>query len=173
MKTEHYLPRALRFSKKEPEMYPAQEQDAVYMARCLELARRALEAGEVPVGALIVQDAEIIAQAYNRREETGNALHHAEVLCIDAACKRNRSWRLDHCTLYVTLEPCPMCAGAIFNARIPRVVYGAADHRAGALGSVLNLNRYPLNHHITLTGNVCGTECLALLREFFAGKRQP
>lgn len=146
--------------------------DEQFMRRALELAERAWFLGEVPVGAVIVRDGTILAEGYNLRETAKNALRHAELDAIDAACRTLGGWRLPRCTLYVTLEPCPMCAGAIVNARIGRVVYGASDARTGALGSVLNLNFYPLNHKISLEKGVCEAECRALLQRFFAARRK-
>ena len=147
------------------------ERDAVFMRRALELAREAAAAGEVPVGCVIVRGGEILAEGRNRRETDKNALAHAELEAIGAACRRLGGWRLSGCTLYVTLEPCSMCAGAIVNARVPRVVYGAKDARAGAMGSVLNVNSYPLNHKAEVTGGVEEAECAALLRSFFLARR--
>ncbi len=132
---------------------------------------RAAEMGEVPVGAVIVRGGEVIAAAGNRRENDHRATAHAELLAIEAACERVGSWRLSDCVLYVTLEPCPMCAGAIVNARVGRVVFGCKDARAGAMGSVLNLPSYPLNHRPRLTVGVCEEECRAILRKFFEARR--
>ncbi len=148
------------------------EQDRVYMSQCLELARGAAQADEVPVGALIVRDGQVIATAANRRETDKCATHHAEVLAIEAACKRLGGWRLPNSTLYVTLEPCPMCAGAIVNARIDRVVWGAYDPKGGAFGSVLNLTELPLNHKPTLEGGVMEEECAHVLSSYFRTKRK-
>ena len=145
--------------------------DAEYMDEALALAREAAEEGEVPVGCVIVRGGEIIARGRNRREIGKNALAHAEIEAIDGACRALGGWRLSGCTLYVTLEPCPMCAGAIVNARIPRVVYGAKDARAGAMGSLINLASYPLNHKAEVLGGVRGDECAAVLREFFKKRR--
>ena len=146
--------------------------DAEYMARALELAREAAAAGEVPVGCVIVRDGAILAEGRNRREADKNALAHAELEAIDKACRTLGGWRLSGCTLYATLEPCPMCAGAIVNARVPRVVYGAKDARAGAMGSLINISSYPLNHHAEVVSGVCAPECAAVLREFFAARRK-
>ncbi len=148
------------------------QSDEKFMRRALELASEAAKIGEVPVGALVVLDGEIIAEAYNRRECDKNALAHAELLAIDAACKRLGGWRLHKCDLYVTLEPCTMCAGAIVNSRIKRVVVGAKDAKAGAMGSVLNLNFYPLNHKPEMVFGVCEREASALLQEFFLRLRE-
>lgn len=148
------------------------EEDIRYMERALELAREAAEADEVPVGALIVHRGEIIAEARNDREASRCATHHAELMAIEAACRRLGGWRLPDCTLYVTLEPCPMCAGAIVNSRIDRVVYGAPDIRAGACGSVVNLNDLPLNHKMQIEGGVCCESCREVLASYFRGKRK-
>lgn len=147
-------------------------EDIKYMERAIELAKKAYDEGEVPVGALIVRRGEVIAEGYNRREVGKNALLHAETSAISAACEALGGWRLPECTLYVTMEPCPMCAGAIVNARIDRVVYGVKDERAGAFGGVLDLNEYPLNHKVQITGGVCEDECRTLLQDFFKKLRE-
>ncbi|MBQ8747849.1 MAG: tRNA adenosine(34) deaminase TadA [Clostridia bacterium] len=146
--------------------------DEEYMALALDLAREAAEAGEVPVGCVIVRDGEVIAEGRNRREGDRHALAHAEIEAIDGACRALGGWRLTGCTLYVTLEPCPMCAGAIVNARVPRVVYGTKDARAGAMGSVLHVNSYPLNHKAEVTAGVCADACAEILRGFFKSRRE-
>lgn len=145
--------------------------DEFFMARALELAREAWRADEVPVGAVAVRNGEIIAEAYNTRETTRCATHHAEILAIEAACERLGGWRLPGVTLYVTMEPCAMCAGAIVNARIPRVVFGAPDLRFGALGSLFDFSCAPLNHRPEVRGGVLKDECVALLSEYFSRKR--
>ena len=147
--------------------------DIYFMKRAIELAKRAAEIGDVPVGALIVnsESGEIIAEAYNLRENKNSATAHAEVLAIEEACNKLSSWRLLGYTLYVTLEPCPMCAGALINSRIDRVVYGAKDEVAGCCGSVINFNSYPFNHAFELTSGICEDECAQLLKDFFVGKR--
>ena len=145
--------------------------DLYYMSEAIAEARLAAEIDEVPVGAVVVRDGEIIARAHNLRETEKNALCHAETMAVDAACKALGGWRLPRCTLYVTLEPCPMCAGAIVNSRIERVVFGAYDKRAGAFGSVLDLNAYPLNHKPEIVGGVMEEECRTMLQEFFKKKR--
>ena len=147
------------------------EEDIHYMRRALALAEEAGAQDEVPVGALILHRGEVIAEAFNTRETSKCATHHAEVLAIEAACRRLGGWRLPDCTLYVTLEPCPMCAGAIVNSRIDRVVYAAPDLRAGAFGSVVNLNDLPLNHKPAVTGGVCGEESKSILATYFRAKR--
>lgn len=145
--------------------------DERWMRLALAEAQLAAEAGEVPVGAVLVRGGELIARAHNLRETNRSATAHAELLAIEAGCAALGGWRLSGCTLYVTLEPCPMCAGTIINARLPRLVYAAKDPRAGAFGSLLNLNAYPLNHRVDITAGVCGDEALALLRRFFASRR--
>ena len=146
--------------------------DAYYMQAALEEARIAADLGEVPIGAVVVWDGEIVSRAHNTRETDKNALGHAECLAIEAACRKLGGWRLHRATLYVTLEPCPMCAGAIINARVARVVYGAKDARAGAFGSVLQMNNYPLNHKPQITQGVCEEACRDLMTAFFASLRQ-
>ena len=145
--------------------------DTFFMDAALTLARAAAEEGEVPVGCVVVRENRIVAGEYNGREGLKNALWHAETAAIDAACRALRGWRLPGCTLYVTLEPCPMCAGAVWNARIPRVVIGAKDARAGAMGSLLNLAAYPLNPKPEVLFGVRERECRELLQSFFARKR--
>lgn len=143
------------------------------MNLALEAAKRAAEQGEVPVGAVIVRyGTDIVSVESNLRETGKNALYHAEVRAIDSACRALGGWRLPQCTLYVTLEPCPMCAGAIINSRIDRVVFGAYDKRAGAMGSVLDINSFGLNHTCEVEGGVLEEESVALLREFFRKKRE-
>jgi len=141
--------------------------DMAFMERALALGREAAAEGEVPVGCVVVLGERIVGEGRNRRETAKNALCHAELEAIDAACKTLGGWRLWECTLYVTLEPCPMCAGAIINARIPRVVYGAADPKNGCCGSVVNLFSLPFNHQPQMQGGVLELECAALLTAFF------
>ncbi len=141
--------------------------DIPYMQQALQLAKQAADLGEVPVGAVVVKEGKVIATGYNRREIDGNALAHAECEAIAAACKVLGTWRLSGCTLYVTLEPCPMCAGAIVNARVDRVVYGATDLKAGCVGSLINLFALDLNHTPKLTVGIMQQECSAVLTEFF------
>ena len=145
--------------------------DRYYMERALDLAREAFADGEVPVGCVIVRDDEIVGQGRNRREKDKSALAHAEMEAIGQACRVLGGWRLWECTLYVTLEPCPMCAGAILNARIPRVVYGASDPKAGAVNSVCRLYQMPFNHHPQVEQGVLEEECALLLTEFFSKLR--
>lgn len=148
------------------------DKDVGFMKRAIELARIAADMGEVPVGALVVYNGEIISEAYNLRETRGVSTAHAELLAIEEACRKLGAWRLCGATLYVTLEPCPMCAGTIINSRIDRVVYGIEDAKAGALGSVVNLASYPFNHSFNIMGGVCARECAELLSEFFEKKRK-
>ena len=149
-----------------------ENKDIYFMKRAIMRAKAAARDGEVPIGAVIVKDGEIIATGRNMRENKRNALNHAEIIAIDRACKKLGAWRLIGCTLYVTMEPCPMCAGAIVNSRIERVVYGCYDQKAGALGSVFNLNEYPLNHKYEVVGGVMEKECANLLSEFFSELRK-
>lgn len=138
------------------------------MHKALREARRAFALEEVPVGAIVVKDNKIIGRGYNTRETKQNPLHHAEIVAINQAAKKLKSWRLLDCTLYVTLEPCTMCAGAIVLSRIPNVVFGAWDPKAGACGSIDNvLANKKLNHQPTVITNVCHNECQAILKDFF------
>ena len=148
------------------------EQDTIYMKRAIELAKRAAELGEVPIGAVVVRNGEIIAEAYNLRETEKMATAHAELMAIEKACRAAGGWRLFGATLYVTLEPCPMCAGAIVNSRIDRVVFGASDKRFGACGSLFNINSYPLNHAFEIESGICEEECASLLSDFFKDLRK-
>lgn len=141
--------------------------DREWMRCALELAAEASAEGEVPVGAVIVKGDQVISVGRNRRELGKNALAHAEIEAINGACEELGGWRLSGCTLYVTLEPCPMCAGAIINARLDRVVYGTADPKAGSCGSLTNLFELPYNHQPELTGGVLQEDCAALLQDFF------
>ena len=142
------------------------------MKEALALAREAAEDGEVPIGCVIVKDGEIVGRGRNTREKGKNALHHAEILAIDDACKNLGGWRIPNSTLYVTLEPCPMCAGAIINARIDRVCFGAYDPKAGSCGSVTDLFALPYNHKPELTVGVLEDECAQILKEFFRTLRE-
>lgn len=146
--------------------------DEIWMKYALEQAKIAASLGEVPVGAVVVYKNQIISRAYNLRERKKNALYHAELLAIDAACQTLGGWRLPECELFVTLEPCPMCAGAIVNSRIKRVVYGASDAKAGACGSVLDLFCLPLNHRPEVLGGVLQPEASELLNLFFQQLRE-
>ncbi|MDR2753754.1 MAG: nucleoside deaminase [Oscillospiraceae bacterium] len=149
-------------------------EDETYMRRALELARQAALADETPVGAVVVhlRTGQIVGEGRNRRENGKNALYHAEVEAIDSACKALGGWRLWECALYVTLEPCPMCAGALINARIARVVFGADDPKAGCCGSVTDLFALPFNHRPPVEGGCLAAECTSLLRAFFAALRK-
>ena len=147
------------------------EYDEKYMNEALELARQAGEAGEVPVGAVVVKDGKVVGRGRNRRESGGGAAAHAEIEAIGEACRTLGGWRLNGCTMYVTLEPCPMCAGACLNARIGRVVFGAADPSAGALGGLFDLSSYPLGSKPLVASGVLGEESSLMLRSFF-GKRR-
>ena len=138
-----------------------------YMRLALEEANAAFAQGEVPVGCVIVRNGAVIARGHNRREQTQNALSHAETEAIQQACKAVGDWRLADCTLYVTLEPCPMCAGAILNARVGTVVYGASDATFGACGGVMNLFEEAFGVHPKLYGGVLAEECGSLLQRFF------
>lgn len=141
--------------------------DVQYMKVALENASIAFKMQEIPVGAVIVKDGEIISSAHNERETGKCATAHAELIAIERACKKLGTWRLHGCTLYVTLEPCPMCSGAIINSRIERVVCALKDPKAGALGSVLDLNSYPLNHKCIVEYGVLENDSRALLQDFF------
>ena len=141
--------------------------DEFFMKKAIVRAKTAGKHGEVPVGAVVVRDGVVISDGRNMREGKENALAHAEIIAIERACKKLGRWRLHDCCLYVTLEPCPMCAGAIVNARIERVVFGAYDKKAGAYGSVFNMNELPLNHFPNVSGGVLEEECSTLLSEFF------
>lgn len=146
--------------------------DAQFMEEALALARQAAEEGEVPVGAVVVRGDRIVGRGRNRRESSRNALSHAEIEAIDEACRTLGGWRLWDCTLYVTLEPCPMCAGAILNARLQRVVFGASDPKAGSLFSVQRMFDLPYNHKPQIDGGFMQEECAAVLRAFFADMRR-
>ena len=142
-------------------------EDIQFMEAALELAKEAAADGEVPVGCVIVRKGEIVGRGRNRRERDKSALAHAEIEAIADACKRLGGWRLWECTLYVTLEPCPMCAGAIINARIPRVVYGASDVKCGAVRSVCSLFSMEFNHHPEVEAGILEAECAGVLTVFF------
>ena len=142
------------------------------MELALEQARLAANLNETPIGAVLVWEGEVVVSAFNRRELDRIATAHAKILAINEACRKLGGWRLHKATLYVTLEPCPMCAGAIINARIKRVVYGASDRKAGCCGSILDLFREPFNHHPEVTGGVLAEESAALLSSFFKKLRK-
>ena len=141
--------------------------DSFFMNEALKLAREAADEGEVPVGAVVVLGDEIVGRGRNRREKGKNALAHAELEAIDEACKRLGGWRLWQCDMYVTLEPCPMCTGAIINSRIKRLVYGASDYKAGSCGSVVNLFDLPYNHKPETVSGFMQEECAEILTGFF------
>ena len=145
--------------------------DEIFMDEALALAREAAAEGEVPVGCVIVRGGEIVGRGRNRRETDKTALGHAEIEAIREACANLGGWRLWECTLYVTLEPCPMCAGAIVNARIPRVVFGASDAKCGACGSVCDLFSMEFNHHPTVEKGVREEEARELMQQFFQNLR--
>lgn len=142
------------------------------MREAIALAQKAEELGEAPVGCVIVLDGEIIGRGYNLRESSGNPLTHAEIIAINEACRYVESFRLVGCELYVTLEPCPMCAGACINSRVERVIFGAYDPKAGSCGSVVNLFDLPYNHKPALCGGVLEEECASLLSRFFLSLRE-
>lgn len=148
------------------------DNDRIFMRSAIELAKRSADEGEVPVGAVIVRDGKIVATGRNRRENDKNATVHAELQAIDRACSVLGGWRLWECELYVTMEPCPMCAGAIINSRIKRVVFGAYDQKAGSCGSVINLFDLPYNHKPELVGGFMRDECSAILTGFFKDLRE-
>ena len=141
--------------------------DEQFMLLAIDEAKKALKKNETPVGAVIVKDNEVIAVGHNMRETSENALAHAEIIAINSACKKLGSWRLLDCTIYVTLEPCPMCAGAIINARMKRVVFGALDPKAGCMGSLIDLTKVQFNHTLPITAGVLGEQCASLLQSFF------
>lgn len=143
-----------------------------FMLEALREAKAAAQKGEVPVGAVIVKNGKVIACGRNMREEKQNALSHAEIEAINKACKALGSWRLDGCEMYVTLEPCPMCAGAIINARLKTLVFGAFDRNMGSVDSVVNLTDYPYNHKVEVYAGIMEDECKAVLEDFFKNLRK-
>ena len=145
--------------------------DEEFMRLAIEQAQLAAQLGEIPVGAVVVKDDQVIGRGHNRREIDSSATAHAEVLAIEDACKHLGTWRLTDCELYVTLEPCPMCAGAIINARIRRVIYGAKDERAGCCGSVADFFVMPFNHNPLSRSGILADECKTLLLDFFSALR--
>lgn len=152
--------------------FTARADDATFMSRALELAREAERAGEVPVGAVIVKDGKIVGEGWNRPISTNDPTAHAEIVALRAASQTLSSYRLLDTTLYVTLEPCPMCAGAMVHSRVKRLVYAATDPRAGAAGTVFNIVQHPaLNHRLECEGGVMAEECGVVLREFFVARR--
>ena len=146
--------------------------DEYFMRRAIMQAEAAKRRDEVPVGAVVVREGEIIAREFNTRESSGNPTAHAELLAMTRAAKKLGGWRLIGCTLYVTLEPCAMCAGAIVNSRVERVVFGTRDPKAGGMGSVYNITEGKLNHKPEVTEGVLKEECSALLKSYFAEKRE-
>jgi tRNA(adenine34) deaminase len=147
-------------------------QDSIYMQQAISQAHNAWALGEVPVGALVVKDGQVIATGFNQPIGTHDPTAHAEIMALRAAASILGNYRLPGCELYVTLEPCAMCAGAMMHARLARVIYGATDPKTGACGSVVNLfEQERLNHHTALTGGVMGVECGSMLQEFFASRR--
>lgn len=143
-----------------------------FMTRAIELAKIAAKNGEIPVGAVVVKDGVIIGEGYNMREQKNNALSHAEIEAINAACNTLGDWRLDNCTIYVTLEPCIMCTGAIVNTRIKEIVFGAYDKTMGCIDSVLNINSLPFVPNVEIFGGIKEDECKKILTEFFKGVRE-
>lgn len=144
-----------------------------FMKEAIKQANKAERIKEVPVGAVIVKDGAIIARAYNKRESSKDATSHAEILAIKKACRKLNSWRLSGCDIYVTLEPCPMCSGAIINSRIENVYFGSYDYKSGSLGSVTNLcDVKEYNHHPNIYGGILADECSKMLSDFFKGLRQ-
>jgi tRNA(adenine34) deaminase len=149
------------------------EIDRRYMQEALELARKALEAEDVPVGALVVYQGRVIGRGYNQREKLQDPTAHAEMLALTAAAEYIGHWRLEDCTVYVTLEPCPMCAGALVQARVGRLVFGAADAKAGACGTLYEITQDSrLNHQVETVAGVMADACVELLREFFRRRRE-
>ena len=147
--------------------------DERFMLDAIKLAKKAEDIGEVPIGAVIVKDGKIIAKAYNKREKNMSAHAHAEMLAIMSACKKENNWRLSGCTLYVTLEPCPMCAGAMINARIDKIVFGASNPQSGACGTKLALPQMSLlNHTPEVVGGVLEQDCAKLMQRFFKKVRE-
>lgn len=147
--------------------------DNLFMKEAIKLAKKAEKIGEVPIGAVIVKDGEIIAKGYNKREKNMCATAHAEMLAINSACKKENNWRLSDCTLYVTLEPCPMCAGAMINARIGKIVYGAKNPQSGACGTKIALPQMSLlNHTPEVVSGIMEEECADLMQRFFKKVRE-
>lgn len=153
--------------------YFGEAMEKEFMQVALKYAKQAYQQDEVPVGCVIVKDNEIIAFGYNRREAKQNPLEHAEIMAINKAAKKLKTWRLSDCDLYVTLEPCPMCAGAIMQARLKRVIFGAYDPKSGSFGSVMNLNEIKgFNHYPEIISGIMEAESKALLVDFFKAKRK-
>ena len=149
------------------------EDDIYFMKKALKQAERALTLGEVPIGCVIVYDKKIIGRGFNKRNTMKTALAHAEITAISKACKKLGDWRLEGCTMYITLEPCQMCSGAIVQSRVDRIVIGAMNPKAGCAGSILNLlDRPEFNHRVEITRDICGTESTELLQKFFKTLRK-
>ncbi|MBU9710645.1 tRNA adenosine(34) deaminase TadA [Evansella tamaricis] len=149
------------------------DQDKSYMEEAVRQAENAKQIGEVPIGAVLVKDGEIISKGYNLREQQQLSTAHAEIIVIEDACRKLGTWRLEDCVLYVTLEPCPMCAGAIVQARLKRVVFGATDPKGGCCGTIMNLLDEPrFNHSVLLSSGILEEECSLLLTEFFQDLRK-
>lgn len=149
------------------------EKDIYFMEKAIEMAKIAYDKKEVPVGCVIVKDGEIISSGYNRVEETRNPLMHAEIIAINNACEKLDTWRLLDCTLYVTLEPCVMCSGALIHSRVGRLVFGGRDFKRGCVSSIMNLlddDRF--NHKVEVQGGVLETKCIELMSNFFKERRQ-
>lgn len=146
--------------------------DEKFMRLAIEQAKIAYSLGEAPIGAVVVKNGEVVGAGFNRREIDKNALAHAEIIAIDSACKKLGGWRLWECELYVTLEPCPMCAGAIINSRIKRLIYGASDKKAGSVESVVKMLELPYNHRPPALGGVLADECSEMLKSFFKELRE-
>jgi tRNA(adenine34) deaminase len=158
---------------RQQELILKQKTDEKFMKQALLQAKKAKEIGEVPIGCVIVQDGKVIGRGYNRRNTDKSTLSHAEITAIRKASKKLNDWRLEECTLYVTLEPCQMCAGAIVQARVKEVVIGAMNPKAGCAGSILNLfTMKQFNHQVQTTYGVCEAECSQILKQFFAGLRK-
>ncbi len=149
-----------------------QKDEKYFMKAALQRAKKAAQQGETPVGCVIVKDGKIISGGRNKREKSKNALCHAEIEAINRACKKLGGWRLHMCDLYVTLEPCPMCAGAIINARIKNVYFGASDDKAGSFGSITDLSLLSYNHKPNIEGGVLRDECASVLKDFFKELRK-
>lgn len=143
-----------------------------YMIEAVKEALKAYQKEEIPIGAVVVKEGNIIAKGHNLKETKKNTLKHAELIAIEKASKKLQRWRLTDCDLYVTLEPCPMCMGAILNARIRKLYFGAKDPKAGACGSIINLTEYPFNHKLQIEAGVLQTECETILKKFFKELRQ-
>ena len=154
------------------QFYLEMKDNIYYMKEALKEAKKSLLTGDVPVGCVIVYDDKIIARGHNKREDKQQSLAHAEIVAINKACKKLGSWRLEDCTMYITLEPCVMCSGAIIQSRIPRVIYGAYDYRFGAHKSLINLFDVKFNHNVEISGGVLENECSIIIKDFFKELRE-